>query len=305
MSKSDQSVQALVIGLGRMGGGMARRLRAKGLKTLGYDLDPKTRERFRAEGGDAVDSLEALLAAMPFHRRVLLSVPHGPAATQLIQDLGQTLREGDLLIDTANSPWREAASHAALYAKRGLLFVDAGVSGGLKGADIGYCVMVGGTPEAFHRARGLLEAVAMSDALLHCGPAGAGHFTKMVHNGIEYGMMQALAEGFELLKASPEFHIDLDQAAVLWTRGAVIRSWLLELAAEALREDPELSAFEGRVGELGTGQWAAQAAADLKIETPALSAALAARERYRQKPGFGGKILSALRQKFGGHAEAH
>jgi 6-phosphogluconate dehydrogenase len=305
MSSTDESVQILTIGLGRMGGGMARRLRAKGWRVLGYDLDLAARSRARDEGLEVVDNLEALLAAMPYHRKILLSVPHGPASKSLIKDLEGRLREGDLLIDTANSPWREAQAHAADYAKKSLLFVDAGVSGGLRGAEIGYCVMAGGAPEAFHRARPVLEAVAMADALLHCGPPGAGHFTKMVHNGIEYGMMQSLAEGLELLKASPEFHIDLDQAATLWTRGSVIRSWLLDLAAEALREDPDLAKFEGRVGELGTGQWAAQAAADLKVETPALGAALAAREKSRQRPGFGGKVLSALRAKFGGHQEAH
>jgi 6-phosphogluconate dehydrogenase len=290
--------QAGLVGLGRMGLGLGGRLADAGFEVLAYDQDAAARERAQTRGLKVFGSLEALAAAFTGERRVLLSLPAGEATLAVAEALMPRLSPQDLLVDASNGHWKQSQALAG----RGFDFVDAGVSGGLRGAVEGYCVMAGGSPAAYARAYPLFHALAAPGGLVHCGPAGSGHFTKMAHNGIEYGMMQAYGEGFELLASQPG--LPLGKIAEAWRHGAVVRSWLLDLSAEALKEDPSLARFTGRVGENSTGRWAADAAQERGLEMPALQAALEGRRRSRERPGFAGKLLSALREKFGGHAEA-
>jgi 6-phosphogluconate dehydrogenase len=293
-----------VVGLGRMGLGLAGRLAAAGFKVWGWDENADARERAQAQGLSVADGLEALAAQLPAPRRLLLSLPAGEATAMVLQALLPGLQAGDLLIDAANARYQDSQDHAAQLAERGVAFVDAGVSGGVFGARAGYCIMAGGNPAAFAKARPLLHACAAPGGLLHVGPAGEGHRVKTVHNGIEYGLMQAYAEGFETLQRSGGGALDLAAIARLWGQGAVVRSWLLELAAAELAQDPGLERYEGRVGENSTGRWAAELAQAYDVPVPALQAALDARARSRKVPSFGSKLLSGLRSRFGGHSEA-
>lgn len=293
-----------VLGLGRMGLGLALRLKGVGFEVSGWDEDPAARARAAAQGVAEPKSLADLLARLPEPRRLMLSLPAGEATQAALKALLPGLKSGDLLINCANERWQVSQAMQGLLAEDGVAYVDAGVSGGVLGAAQGYCVMAGGTPPAFDRAKPLLHAVAAQGALLHVGAPGMGHLVKTVHNGVEYGLMQAYAEGFELLQAQGPAKLDLAAIAKLWGRGAVVRSWLLELAAAELAQDPELKRYEGRVGENSTGRWAAELAEAQGVPVPALKAALEGRERSRQSPSFGSKLLSGLRARFGGHGEA-
>jgi 6-phosphogluconate dehydrogenase len=281
-----------MVGLGRMGGSMAERLRSHGHEVVGFDRN--------ADIAD-VKSLAELVEALPAPRVVWVMVPAGEPTRSTIRDLGELLAVADLVVDGGNSNYRDSIAHADELAAKGIGFVDAGVSGGVWGLENGYGLMVGGSPEHVAPLWPVLEALAPEGGLVHAGPVGAGHFTKMVHNGIEYGLMQAYAEGMELLRAS-ELGIDVPGAVKAWRHGTVIRSWLLDLLDRALDEDPALEALKGWADDSGEGRWTVQEAVRLAVPAPAISAALFARFASRQEESPAMKVIAALRQQFGGHA---
>jgi 6-phosphogluconate dehydrogenase len=229
-------------------------------------------------------------------------IPAGPPTRQQIADLAGLLAPGDIVVDGGNSFYQDSMAHAALLKERGIRFMDVGVSGGVWGLEIGYCLMAGSDGETFAALEPLFTTLAPEQGYRLVGPHGAGHFAKMVHNGIEYGMMEAYAEGFELMRAKTEFSYNLEAVADLWNRGGVIRSWLLELAADAFKEDPGLESIAGYVPDSGEGRWTAQEAIDLAVPAPVITLALQIRFLSRQEDAFGAKVLAALRQQFGGHA---
>ncbi len=281
-----------MIGLGRMGGNMRERLHRGGHEVIGYRRNPKI--------GD-VGSLSELVDGLAAPRTVWLMIPAGDPTERTIQELKGLLKEGDLIVDGGNSNFRDSIRRGAELEKQGLLFMDAGTSGGVWGLKIGYCLMVGGSDEAFRRVEPALKTLAPEDGYAHVGPVGAGHFTKMVHNGIEYAMLQAYAEGFEILNAS-QFELDLHQLAALWNHGSVVRSWLLELAESAFAKDPDLSQIRGYVEDSGEGRWTVFEAINENVPAPAIAASLFARFVSRQEDSFGMKVIAALRNEFGGHA---
>ncbi len=285
-------MQLGIIGLGRMGGNMRERLRRGGHEVIGYRRNP--------EIGD-VGSLSELVDGLAAPRTVWSMIPAGDPTERTIQELKGLLKEGDLIVDGGNSNFRDSMRRGAELEKQGLLFMDAGTSGGVWGLKIGYCLMVGGTDEAFRRVEPALKTLAPEDGYAHVGPVGAGHFTKMVHNGIEYAMLQAYAEGFEILNAS-QFELDLHQLAALWNHGSVVRSWLLELAESAFDKDPDLSKIRGYVEDSGEGRWTVFEAINENVPAPAIAASLFARFVSRQEDSFAMKVIAALRNEFGGHA---
>jgi 6-phosphogluconate dehydrogenase len=280
------------VGLGRMGGNMVERLRRGDHEVIGYDRNPAVSQ---------VASLAELVSRLVPPRTVWVMVPAGDPTEQTIQELSTLLGKGDLIVDGGNSRFRDSVRRADELAARGLLFLDAGTSGGIWGLKEGYCLMVGGSEEAFRRIEPALKTLAPEDGYAHVGPCGAGHFTKMVHNGIEYAMLQAYAEGFEILKAS-SFQPDLHQLAHLWNRGSVVRSWLLELAESAFAKDPDLSKIRGYVDDSGEGRWTVLEAVNESVPAPAIAASLFARFASRQEDSFAMRVIAALRNEFGGHA---
>ncbi len=285
-------MQLGMVGLGRMGGNMAKRLRGDGHEVIGYTRDPAVSD---------VSSLSELVGRLTAPRTVWVMVPSGDPTEETIRDLKGLLDKGDLIVDGGNSNFRDSMRRGADLEKQGLLFVDAGTSGGIWGLEIGYCLMVGGSKEAFRRIQPALETLAPKDGYAHVGPVGAGHFTKMVHNGIEYAMLQAYAEGFEILDAS-QFDLDTHQLAALWNHGSVVRSWLLELAESAFAKDPGLSKVRGYVEDSGEGRWTVFEAINENVPAPAIAASLFARFASRQDDSFAMRMIAALRNEFGGHA---
>ena len=283
-----------MVGLGRMGGNMAERLRRAGHEVVGYDRDPKVSE---------VASLPDLVEALGASPRVVwVMVPAGEPTRATIAALALLLSEGDLVADGGNSNYRESISRSTELAERGIAFLDVGVSGGIWGLENGYGLMVGGQPEHYELLKPALLALAPSEGgLARVGPSGAGHFTKMVHNGVEYGLMQAYAEGYELLAAS-ELVIDVHGAIDAWRHGTVIRSWLLELLHLALVDDAALEHIKGWADDSGEGRWTVEESVRLAVPTPAITAALYARFSSRQDDSPAMKVIAALRQQFGGHA---
>ncbi|MFY9587975.1 MAG: decarboxylating 6-phosphogluconate dehydrogenase [Actinomycetota bacterium] len=283
-----------MVGLGRMGAGMTARLRGAGHEVVGYDHDPKVSE---------VASLKDLVAALDAPRHVWLMIPAGDPTEQAIAELSTLLSDGDLIVDGGNSNFRDSIRRADELVEVGIVFVDAGVSGGVWGLKEGFCLMAGGTHEAIGRLQPVFEALAPADGWAHVGPSGAGHFTKMVHNGIEYGLMQAYAEGFEILKGSKVFpELDLHQIAEVWRHGSVVRSWLLDLGAGALEKDPGLSDLKGYVQDSGEGRWTVLEAMEEDVPVPVIALSLFARFASRQEDSFANRMLAALRREFGGHA---
>jgi 6-phosphogluconate dehydrogenase len=282
-----------MVGLGRMGGNMAERLRRAGHEVVGYDRDPAVAD---------VASLKDLVAALPVPRVVWVMVPSGEPTKSTVTELGEFLGAGDVVVDGGNSNYRDSIARSQELAAKGMGFVDVGTSGGVWGLQNGYGLMVGGSDEHVALIRPVLEALAPPEGgLVHAGPVGAGHFTKMVHNGIEYGLMQAYAEGYELLCAS-ELGIDVPAAVQGWQQGTVIRSWLLDLLARALEEDPGLTRLKGWADDSGEGRWAVEEAVRLAVPAPVISSALFARFASRQAGSPAMKVVAALRQQFGGHA---
>lgn len=294
-----------LIGLGRMGANMARRLSRAGLKLAVCNRTASVAHALAAEETNlrAVDSYAELLSSLPSPRIVWLMLPAGGATETALQELFGQLAPGDLLVDGANAYYQDSMRHAEDLAAKGVEFVDAGVSGGVWGLDNGYALMLGGAPQSVARLRPLIEALAPAPdkGWVHCGPAGSGHFAKMVHNGIEYGLMQAYAEGFEILRGRKDFDLDLHRVAEIWRSGSVIRSRLLDLAAESLAEDPELDGIEGWVADSGEGRWTVFEAIDGDIPAPAITLALLMRFVSRQDESYAAKLLAAMRNKFGGH----
>ena len=294
-----------MVGLGRMGGNMARRLARAGLEVVAWDRASGARAGMAAEERvRVVETLAGLVAALPAPRVVWLMLPAGAPTEETLVELGGLLGAGDVVVDGANAWYRDSMRRAGDLASRGLLFVDAGVSGGVWGLVNGYGLMVGGAAEAVRRVEPFLRALApdADRGWLHCGPSGAGHFTKMVHNGIEYGLMQAYAEGLALLQAKEDLQLDVAQIAESWRHGTVIRSWLLDLTAEFLAEDARLESIAPVVADSGEGRWTAIESIELGVPTPVMTLALMQRFASQGRGDFSDRLLARMRQSFGGHA---
>jgi 6-phosphogluconate dehydrogenase len=322
-------MQLGIVGLGRMGGNIARRLARAGHQCVVFDQNAAAVKSLAGEGMSAATGLDALMKQLAKPRAVWLMLPSGDVTEKAIEQLSTLLDRGDVIIDGGNTFYKDDIRRAKALKAKGLHYADCGTSGGVWGLERGYCLMIGGEKEAVDRlgpifqalapGKGEIEATAgregrnarAEQGYLHCGPAGAGHFVKMVHNGIEYGLMQAYAEGFHILRGANAEHLpaeqryDLDVAdiAELWRRGSVIGSWLLDLTAMALAEDPKLDGFSGNVADSGEGRWTVNTAVEQAVPAHVLTAALYARFRSRERDSFADKLLSAMRKKFGGHVE--
>ncbi len=292
-----------LVGLGKMGGNMLRRLRGGGHRVVALDLDRAAVEAARGHGAEIADSLEGVVAMLDAPRVVWAMVPAGAPIEATLSSLGDLLAAGDVVVDGGNSNFRETMRRGAELARAGVRLVDVGTSGGVWGLAEGYSMMVGGDAEAVALVRPALETLAPAPdrGWGHVGPSGAGHFVKMVHNGIEYGLMQAYAEGFELLAAGEEFGIDLHQVSQIWRHGSVVRSWLLDLAARVLEENPTLEGIAPYVADSGEGRWTVVESVERAVPTPVITAALQQRFRSRQDNPVGPRLLAALRNQFGGH----
>jgi 6-phosphogluconate dehydrogenase len=336
------SMELGIVGLGRMGANMARRLMRDGHRIVAFDVNPDALAALAGEGADGVGSVRELVAALEPPRSVWVMVPAGEITEKTIEEVGAALESGDAIVDGGNSYYRDDIRRAAALAERGVDFVDCGTSGGVFGLERGYCLMIGGPDGAVERLDPIFASLApgvesaertpgrsgdpspSENGYLHCGANGAGHFVKMVHNGIEYGVMAAYAEGLNILRNAdagkvsreadaetapmeePEYYqyeIDLPEVAEVWRRGSVIGSWLLDLTAAAMQESPDLSAFTGRVSDSGEGRWTSIAAIDEGVPAPVLTTALFERFYSRDLADFGDKVLSAMRKQFGGHDE--
>jgi 6-phosphogluconate dehydrogenase len=322
-------MQLAMVGLGRMGANLVRRLMGAGHECVVFDRDGVAVDKLAREGASPAGSLPDLVSRLRAPRAVWVMLPHGAATESTLAELAPLLSAGDAVIDGGNGHHHDDVRRAAELAQRSIDYLDIGTSGGVWGLERGYCLMIGGPAASVQRLAPLFDALAPGVAAqprtaaregeaaqaergwLHCGPAGAGHFVKMIHNGIEYGMMQALAEGFDILRnagqssfgAAHRYDFDVADIAELWRRGSVVSSWLLDLTAQALAEDPRLDGFTGVVDDSGEGRWTVQAAVDTAVPAPVLTAALYARFRSRQDHTFADKLLSALRRQFGGHVE--
>jgi len=282
-----------MVGLGRMGSGMSERLRRGGHEVIGYDRDPAVTQ---------AKSLEELVASLELPRTIWMMLPAGAPTEQTIEALSKLLSPGDLVIDGGNSNFRDSIRRAEDLAADGILYVDAGVSGGIWGLEEGFCLMLGGTEGAIERLAPALDTLAPANGWRRVGPSGSGHFVKMVHNGIEYGLMQSYAEGFDIMKASKVFpELDLGGIAEVWRHGSVVRSWLLDLAAGALAKDPGLDEVKGVVQDSGEGRWSVIEAIEEDVPAPVITLSLFARFASRREDSFGNRMLAALRREFGGH----
>ncbi len=323
-------MQLGIIGLGRMGANIARRLMRAGHECVVYDRDPKPGAALAGEGATAAADLADLVAKLAAPRAIWVMLPAGEITEATLKELATLAAPGDTLIDGGNAFWKDDVRRGKELAAQGLHYLDVGTSGGVHGLERGYCLMVGGDKEAFDRLEPIFKALApgrgaieptrhregrnprSEEGYLHCGPVGAGHFVKMVHNGIEYGMMQAFAEGFDLLRNASakqglpaEYGFDFDVAEIseVWRRGSVVTSWLLDLTAEALAADEDLSAYTGNVSDSGEGRWTVEAAVETATPAEVLTSSLYTRFRSRKDHTFAEKILSAMRAGFGGHVE--
>lgn len=322
-------MQLGVIGLGRMGANMVRRLMRAGHECVVFDLSPENVKRLAGEGATGAKSLDDFVSKLSVPRAAWLMVPAGGPTEQTVMALAERMAPGDIIVDGGNSHFKDDVRRAKVLKQSGIHYVDVGTSGGIWGLEHGYCLMIGGEAEAVKRLEPIFQALApgrgqiaptpgrenisstAEEGYIHCGPAGSGHFVKMVHNGIEYGLMQAYAEGFDILRNAnsqelPEeirYDLNLADIAEVWRRGSVVRSWLLDLSAMALAEDPALSSYTGFVQDSGEGRWTIMAAIEEAVPADVLSASLYARFRSRRQHTFAEKLLSAMRHKFGGHRE--
>jgi 6-phosphogluconate dehydrogenase len=290
-----------MVGLGRMGGNMVERLLRRGHEVVAYTRDPAKVRKAVESGARGAKDLRDLVAQLTPPRSIWIMVPAGEATQDMIDQLLPLIAPGDLLIDGGNSKYTDDIARYNALKPKGIHYMDAGTSGGVWGLKVGYCLMVGGDVEDFERIEPALTALAPPNGLMHCGPAGSGHFVKMVHNGIEYGLMQAYAEGFEILKAS-RYDLDLARIANLWNQGSVVRSWLLELTALALEGDPGLDKLGAWVEDSGEGRWTVEESINLSVPAPVIALSLQMRFRSRQENSFSSRMLAAMRQQFGGHA---
>jgi len=293
-----------MIGLGRMGGNMALRLIQKGHRVVVFDPVAKSIEELAKQGAVGASSIPNLTSQLTSPRTVWVMVPAGEPTDNVTSTLANTLSPGDTIIDGGNSNYKDSMRRASNAKKKGLFFLDAGTSGGIWGLKEGYCLMIGGDKKAFKHVEPIFQSLAPAKdkGYGYVGPSGAGHFVKMVHNGTEYALMQSYAEGFELMEAKKEFDLDLAQVAEIWRYGSVVRSWLLDMTALALKENPKLKSIQAFVEDSGEGRWTVQESIDLGIPLPVIALSLQARFRSRQEQPFGARLLAALRNKFGGHA---
>jgi 6-phosphogluconate dehydrogenase len=290
-----------MIGLGRMGGNMTERLLRHGHEVVVFDPSPEARRRAQKEGAISADSLANLVAQLSPPRIVWVMVPAGDPTESTIKQLCELMSAHDIIIDGGNSNFHDSMRRGKLAQDSGIEFIDAGTSGGVWGLENGYCLMVGGSSDAVELASPIFRDLAPADGFLHCGPVGSGHFVKMVHNGIEYGLLQAYGEGFEIIKNS-EFPVNLSAVAELWRHGSVVRSWLLDLLADAYRKNPNLDHIKGYVDDSGEGRWTVQEAIAENVPAPVITLSLLARLASRQEESYSAKVIAALRNEFGGHA---
>jgi len=298
-------MQLAMIGLGKMGGAMTERLIRGGHSVVTYDRSPDAVKHSVTLGATASSGIADLVSKLSAPRIAWVMVPAGQPTDDTINELAQHMDRGDVIIDGGNSNFHDTMRRSAELTKKGIEFVDAGTSGGVWGLKEGYCEMVGASDATFKLCEPLFATLAPPNGYAHVGPTGAGHYVKMVHNGIEYGMLQAYAEGYEILHASSEFKLDLAQISALWNQGSVVRSWLNELAAQAFARDGNLTDLKGYVEDSGEGRWTVQEAIDLNVPAPVITLSLLMRLRSRQPDSFGAKVIAALRNEFGGHAVKH
>jgi 6-phosphogluconate dehydrogenase len=295
-------MQLAMIGLGRMGGNMVRRLVQGGHEVTVYDRSADVVKAHVVDGVKGAKDLSDVARQLAPRRVVWVMVPAGAPVESTIEQLGPHLARGDIVIDGGNSNFRDSLRRAKALEAKGVEFVDVGTSGGIWGLTLGYCLMIGASPTAFQHCEPIFRTLAPPDGFAHVGPPGAGHYVKMVHNGIEYGLLQAYAEGYEILHASHDFTLDLGQIAKLWNHGSVVRSWLNELAERAFSRDNQLAAIRGYVEDSGEGRWTVEEAMRLDVPAPVITLSLLARFASRQEESFGAKVIAALRNEFGGHA---
>jgi 6-phosphogluconate dehydrogenase len=289
------------IGLGRMGANMARRLVRDGHEVVAFNRTPERTREIMTEGVEGAFSLAELVAKLPAPRAVWVMVPAGDATEAMITELMGLLAPGDTIVDGGNTNFHDDVRRHAVVAEKGLRYVDAGTSGGVWGLQVGYCLMVGGDRDAVEPLEPIFRTLAPPDGYAHVGGPGAGHYVKMIHNGIEYGLMQAYAEGFEIMHAS-DYDLDLAQVSGIWRYGSVVRGWLLDLLYDALTKNPDFDGIKDWVADSGEGRWTVQEAIDRDVPAPVITLSLQARFRSRQDESYGGKVLAALRNEFGGHA---
>jgi len=292
-----------IVGMGRMGMNMARRLLQGGHEVVACNRSPDKTDRMVEEGAIGAYSLPQVVEKLIPPRVVWMMLPAGEIIDEHIEQLKELLGPGDIVIDGANTYYKDDVRRSKSFAERRIHFLDAGVSGGIWGLKVGYCLMIGGERAIYEKLLSVFETLAPAEGFLYCGPAGAGHFVKMVHNGIEYGMMQAYGEGFQLLEASPYAStLNYGDIAHLWNRGSVVRSWLLELAEDAFREDLKLDEITGYVEDSGEGRWTVQQAVETGVPVPVMALSLFQRFRSRQRDPFADRVIAALRREFGGHS---
>jgi len=292
-----------MVGLGRMGMNMARRLLQGGQQVVAYNRTPGKTDQIVKEGANGAYSFPEMVEKLPAPRVVWLMLPAGPAVDDQINQIKEMLSPGDVVIDGGNTYYKDDIRRGELLQKKGIQLMDVGVSGGIWGLKIGYCLMIGGDKGIYQYLEPIFKALAPEEGYLYCGTTGAGHFVKMVHNGIEYGMMEAYAEGFDILDASPYARsLNYAHIAHLWNQGSVVRSWLLELAESAFAKDAKLSATKGYVEDSGEGRWTVEQAIEAGVSVPVITLSLFRRFRSRERDSIGDRVLAALRREFGGHA---
>jgi 6-phosphogluconate dehydrogenase len=291
-----------IIGLGKMGGGVAERLRAAGHSVVGYDQNAELLHKMTGDGFEAATSLETLVTALSTPRVIWVALPAGETTESTLSYLEHLLQPGDTVCDAGNSHFEQSKQRALAYQARGFHFLDVGISGGLKGRTEGYCLMVGGGPEAVQPLEALFTAIAQPEGYAHVGPSGAGHYIKMIHNGVEYALMQAYTEGAHLMaEGSFKGQIDVAQASELWQHGSIVSSYLNGLVAQVLRETPDLQGFATEVGDNGEGAWTVQEALNRHIAVPSIGLAVGLRHQSQDTASWSQRLLSALRGAFGGH----
>ncbi|GAB4030264.1 phosphogluconate dehydrogenase (NAD(+)-dependent, decarboxylating) [Spirosoma gilvum] len=289
------------IGLGKMGFNLVSNLVRHGHTVVGYDINAALVEAVKTEGAQGANSLQEMYNALPPNRVLWLMIPAGPLVDKVIEQLLPFMQAGDVVIDGGNSHYKDSMRRHEYLKQKGIGFLDCGTSGGMSGALNGACTMVGGDPDVIEPLHVVFKDISVDDGYLYTGPSGSGHFTKMVHNGIEYGMMQSIAEGFEVLSKS-QFPLDFQAIAKMWNHGSVIRSWLMELTEDAFSKDPKLDSIKGKMFSSGEGRWTLETALDLEVPTPVIALSLLMRYRSLQDDTFTGKVVAALRNEFGGHA---
>ncbi len=291
-----------MIGLGKMGGNMTERLMKGGHEVVVYDRAPETVQKYVGLGSQGAESPAAMVSKLASPKIVWIMVPAGKPVDDTIALLLPGMSKGDVIIDGGNSNFHDTMRRGAELGEKGIDFVDSGTSGGIWGLANGYCLMIGGSDQAFKLCEPIFKTLAPENGYAHMGPTGSGHYVKMIHNGVEYGMLQAYAEGYEILHASKDFKLDLHKISAVWNHGSVVRSWINELAEDAFEKDTNLDALKGFVADSGEGRWTVQEAVDLDVPAPVITLSLLMRLRSRQDDSFSAKVIAALRNEFGGHA---